>query len=201
MTVSPKKNLSIPCLSSINEILSEYDFLEYSTQKRNLAYLIQYVEFKVNILREYNIYGSVRASLLRGLIINIANIIEYLLYTSLRTSYSQELKSCKFPSLVGQARLSGLISRQLAGDLNKINTLRSHLHPSRQKQKLDHESFDQRKAKRCLLAMHNLRDELKTYFKNKDIYVETKEVKCPYEGYSHVLFRDNICPCCGELHY
>lgn len=190
----------MPPLKTIKEILSDFDFLEYSTQKRNLAYQVQYLEFKTNILKSKSVYGAVRACLIRELVIAITNIIEYLLFISLKTIYGRDPKPHKFPHLVGQARANHLISRELARDLNGIDILRNKLHPSKQKVELDINCFTKKQAYNCLDALHLLKDELREFFNNRDIEVEMEEDRCPYEGYSQVLFSDFNCPYCGGYH-
>jgi len=190
----------MPPLRTIHQIISSLDFLEYSTCKRNLAYQIQYLEFKINILRSGNIYGAVRACLMRELVITITNIMEYLLFISLRTIYGDDPRPNEFPHLVGQAKSNNLISKELAKDLIKIDKLRNKLHPSQQNKELDINSFTKGEVYSALKNLNLLEQELGESFSRRNIRVEIEEETCPYEGYSQVLFPNFHCPYCGECH-
>jgi len=198
--MAEKKKLDIPAVKTIDEILSEFHFLEYSTRKRNLAYQVQYLDFQIKLLKEYVIYGSVLNSLLRNAVISITNIIEYLLFTCLRSEYGKDPKSHKFPSLIGQAKTRNMISKNLAGDLNKINDLRNNLHPSKQKDALDVNCFDKKDANACLATMRKLKKELNDYFNRKNTKVELDNTPCPYEGHVEMLFDGGQCPYCYGVH-
>ncbi|MFA6216416.1 MAG: hypothetical protein WDL87_02020 [Candidatus Omnitrophota bacterium] len=190
----------MPKLKTINQILTEYHFLEYSTRKRNLAYQIQYLDLKIGLLESGSYYGVIKSSLIRDLVINITNILEYLLFVSLRTLRGRDPENFRFPSLVGQAKRSGLISKDLARLLNEIVELRNNLHPSKQNKELDINCFTKKEFYLCLKALNLLKNELKEFFSKEGIKVETEDVRCPYEGYSQVLFSDFICPYCGGYH-
>jgi len=188
-------------LKTIPKILSEFDFLEYSTRKRNLAYQVQYLEFKNNLLKSNSVYGAVKGCLMRDLVINITNIIEYLLFISLRAIYGRDPKSHKFPQLIGQARRNNLINKDLARDLNKVEELRNKLHPSKQKVELDINCFTTKQIYFCLSSMDILKNELRKYFNEQNVEVETTGFICPYEGWSQALFPNFICPSCGGMHF
>jgi hypothetical protein len=188
-------------LKTILEILSDLDFLKYSTRKRNLAYQLQYLEFKMNLLTSGTTYGAVRGCLMRDLVINTTNIIEYLLFISLRTIYGKDPKPCKFPHLVGQAKKNGIIRKKLSQELNKIEELRNRLHPSKQKNDLDIKFFNRSQVNSCLSALNTLKQELKYSFKSQNIKVETAGFICPYEGWSQALFPNLMCPHCGGMHF
>ncbi len=188
-------------LKTVQQILLELDFLEYSTRKRNLAYQVQYLEFKINLLKSRAVYGAVQGCLVRDIVINVTNIIEYLLFISLRTIYGRDPKSHKFPQLIGQAKRNNLITKTLANNLNKIEELRNKLHPSKQKAELDIICFTPRQASFCLFVMNALEDKLREYFNERNVEVETAGFNCPYEGWSQALFPSLICPCCGGMHF
>jgi hypothetical protein len=187
-------------LKTIPEILSDLTFLKYSTHKRNLAYQLQYLEFKMNLLESGATYGAVRGCLIRDLVINITNVIEYLLFISLRTIYGRDPKPYQFPHLVGQAKRNNLINKILSGKLNKIAELRNKLHPSKQNVDLDIKFFTQKQVIFCLSVLDRLKLELKDFFK-RGVKVETSGFICPYEGWSQALFPNLMCPHCGGMHY
>lgn len=195
-----KSILKIAPLKTIEVILSDFEFLEYGTRKRNLAYQVQYLEFKIQVLKNYSIYGSIRGAMLRDIVITVTNIMEYILFTSLCAVYGEDPKNHKFPSMIGQARRKGLISRNLAADMNKIDELRNKLHPSRQKSELDVKCFTAKDIDLCENSFNSLRNELEMYFKPRGIEVQTENETCPYKGRVELLFDDDICLWCGRIH-
>lgn len=187
-------------LRTISEILTDFSFLKYSTRKRNLAYQLQYLDFKVELLRLKSIYGAVQACLMRDLVITITNIIEYLLFVSLGTIYGKDPKPHKFPQLVGQAKSKHLISKVLAKDLNKIDELRNKIHPSKQKAELDIACFTKKQVDFCLASLNLLKNELNEFFGKRDMQADLNKERCSYYGWSQVLFPDFNCPYCGGFH-
>jgi len=196
-----KRKLPIGSLKTISQILSEYNFLQYGTRKRNLAYQLQYLEFKLSFLYKYKVYGSIEKIMCREIVISITNIIEYLLFVSLREIYKHDPKNHKLPSLIGQARRKDLIKQEIAKELNEIVKLRNKLHPSKQKKELDINCFTIRNVNSCMHALSTLRDELRNAFNKRRAKIILKDEVCHYEGYSQVLFDDFLCPYCGEVHY
>jgi len=192
-----KKRIFTEALKTIKDNLSEFDFLEHSTRKRNLAYQLQYLDFNMQLLREYNLYGAIEAAILRHLVIHITNIIEYLLFVSLSKVYDKDPKNHKLPSLIGQAKNKGLIDKTLASNLNGVVEIRNKLHPSKQNEELDIKCFTYKEVHLCLLSMHNLRDQLRNFFSTKNVKVETNIVECPYEG----QIGWDWCYYCGEFHW
>ncbi len=193
-----KEKLKIPPLKTIDEIISDLDFLKYSTRKRNLAYQINYFDYLTKFLDSYHIYGSLKSSLIRQSIIVATNIIEYLLFISLRQIYGKDPKPNKFPHLVGQARRKSLVGKKLAGQLNKLNKLRDKLHPSKQEEDLDIVRFTYNELHECNYCLTILEEELSCYFKPKQVETNVKFSTYPCEDY-HIIF--DQCPYCGEQGY
>ena len=197
-----KEKLNIPPLKTIREILSDLKFLKYSTRKRNLAYQIQYQDFLLKLLESYYIYGSLKNILFRQYVVTVTNIVEYLLFVSLHQIYGKAPKTHKIPRLIGQARSKKIISRELGRDLNKINDLRNRIHPSKQKNHLDINSFNKNEVQSCSNILDKLIEEVRDFFVSKKIKVNSKLPRCPYEDYHILYFLDNErCPYCGKYGY
>lgn len=197
-----KEKLNIPALPTVAVILSEVDFLQYSTHTRNLAYQLQFVNFLNELVKSYDIYGGVRKCLIRQLVIVATNVVEYLLFVSLHQIYGDDPKSSGLPDLIGQAKRNGLIDKPLANDLNNINNLRIRLHPSKQITELDVKFFTEENMDSCNSALHRLISALREFFAPQDIQVETATEECAYEGYHAMYFLDGErCPYCGEYGY
>jgi hypothetical protein len=64
----PKQSLNIELLKTIDDILSELNFLKYNTRTRNLAYQLQLLNFLNELVKSYDIYGGIRKCLIRQLV-------------------------------------------------------------------------------------------------------------------------------------
>ena len=198
----PKEKLNIPELPTVDLILSELDFLPYSTHKRNLAYQLQFLDFLNKLAKSYDIYGGIKKCLIRQQIVVATNIIEYLLFISLRQIYANNPKSNGLPDLIGQAKRKSLISKPMAKSLNDINNLRNKIHPSKQIVDLDLKFFTDENIDQCNSVVHSLISDLREFFIPQDIQVETLTKKCAYENYHLMYFLDSErCPYCGEYGY
>jgi hypothetical protein len=196
----PKERLNIAPLKTIQEHLSELSFLKYSTRARNLAYQLQLLDFIAELLTSYDIYGGVKNSLVRQVVIIVTNIAEYLLFASLRQFYGTDPDSSGFPDLVGQAKRNGLLDKKLAVELNKINDYRVKLHPSKQATELDVKFFDEEKMEFCRSVLHALISTLRDYFIQQAMQVETEARQCDAEVYHSTYFLNGeVCPYCGEF--
>lgn len=199
---SSKEKLNIPALRTVEELLSELGFLKYSTHTRNVTYQLQLLDFLTAVLDRCDVYGGIRNSLIRQLTIITVNIVEYLLFVSLRQVYGSDPKYGGLPDLIGQARKRELLDKSLAGDLNEVVSWRNKLHPSKQKHELDVKSFTEDNINHSNSVLHRLISALRTFFAPRDMQVETETQKCPYEAYHVMYFLDGEkCPCCCEYGY
>ena len=197
-----KEKLNIAPLKTVQEHLSELSFLKYSTRSRNLAYQLQLLDFISELLTSYDIYGGVKNSLIRQVVIIVTNIAEYLLFVSLRQFYGSDPNPSGFPDLVGQAKRNGLLDKELAKSLNEINDYRVKLHPSKQTSELDVKFFNEEKMELCHSILHKLVSALRDYFNPQDIQIETEDRQCNCELYHSMYFLGGqICPYCGEFGY
>jgi hypothetical protein len=198
----PKEKLNIALLKTVQEHLSKLSFLKYSTHSRNLAYQLQLLDFISELLNSYDIYGGVKNSLIRQVVIIVTNIAEYLLFASLRQFYGSDPSSSGFPDLVGQAKRNGLLDKKLARALNEINDYRIKLHPSKQTAELDVKFFNEDKMELCHSILHMLVSALRGYFIPQAIQLETEAHQCNHEAYHSMHFLNGeVCPYCGEFGY
>lgn len=131
-----RKSLNIPPLDSIEVILTALQFLCYSTQKRNLAYLIQLRKLLMHIYNNYQIDRGLGTIFKYNLIRINCDIIESTLYCALTTKrINPHSKSKNYPKLehyINTAKRNNMISKRTSIQAKRVNNFRNDLHPSRQ---------------------------------------------------------------------
>lgn len=131
-----RKPLSIPALDTIEVILQAIEFLEYSTQKRNLAYLIQLRRLLMLIYENYKIDRGLSKVFKYNLIRINCDIMESTLYCALTTAkIDPNPRTRSHPRLeqyINAAKRYNLILKTTAERAKKVNTFRNNLHPNRQ---------------------------------------------------------------------
>ena len=166
-----RPSFDIPRLAQVDQILSDdLGFLGYSTQKRNVAYLWQFLQFQRSLLDRYDIYGSVRKSMIRSIVLITTNIIEYLLFMSVREKGRQPGHALK--QWINQAASLGLIDDDLKEQLHRLRRLRSRIHPDAQTNELDYDSFDDHQVSDCVAHIATLRESLKEHFQPSGVLIE-----------------------------
>lgn len=192
-----KPAFDIPALITIQAILeSRLGFLNYSTQKRNLAYLLQFLEFQWHLFDRYRTYGSVRAMMLRQIVLTAANVIEYLLYVSVR-QHGQK-PGHVFKNWINQAKNLRLIEDKLSEKLHEVRKWRNRLHPDSQLTQLDYNDFTDAQVHECILRLEELMRVLREHFRPEE--VQTKTSHCPNpEFHTLVLSVGDVCPYCSEI--
>lgn len=197
MTDKNRPSLDIAPLHTVERILNEdLGFLKYSTQKRNLAYLMQFLEFQKSLFDRYHTYGAVRKSMIRSIILTVTNIAEYLLYVSVRQTGRAAGHGVK--KLINQAADVQLIDDNLKGQLHDCRELRNRIHPDNQTEELDYASFEDDQVDECVALLSTLRRRLADLFQPGQVL--TARTRCPCEAYHHLLLSDgDVCPYCGEI--
>lgn len=194
-----KNRLEIDPVRTTEEILKDFDFLPYSTRKRNMAHQVLYLDFQVKLLKAYNIYGGLKNLVARNIVLTAVNIIEYLLFLV----YCQENEIGKrdsLPTLIGFACKKQVIDGKLAKKLNNVNDFRNKIHPRKQDVDLDVKSFGSDEMTLCIVAMNELISKMRDFYKANDEEIGVDDERCPYEEYHHVFCQDyGQCPYCYEV--
>lgn len=197
-----KKTIDVQ-VKTIQQILDELDFLDYSTYKRNLSYQIQYLNFLYDFEKKYNIYLSVRSLFMRNYLIHVVNIIEYLLVIALRQIDSIPINSNnKSTVLISKAKRTGLISKTSAKDLSNIFIKRNKLHPKKQGNILYIQNFGDKDMRLCNNLLDDVLDSMRNYFSEMNVRIkeEFQEEQCSYCYSGISLIGDKgICQGCGDI--
>lgn len=127
------KKLQINQLLKIDEILDKLLLLEYSTQKRNLAYVIQLKQFFTEIESHYEINKGL-AKMYKYNILRInADIIETLLYCAcIQCGFKIPQGKGLAMKVINLAKTKGIILKSTAKRATKIIRYRNDLHPYEQ---------------------------------------------------------------------
>lgn len=162
--MSSKLELKIGRLNTINEILDLIPFIGYSTQKRNLAYLIQLKQLLQQIYNNYEINKGLRTIYRYNMLRCSAYIIEALLFCAMRQIKGFEIQAGKGKAmkLINAAKGLGLIKKETAQKAKKVIDYRNNFHPDKQAElhtKIDMEIFDELGD-----SINILLNELKDYF-------------------------------------
>ena len=130
-----KRNLEIQQLKSIDTTLgTDLDFIEYSTQKRNLAYLLQLREFLLKVDANYVINRGL-ASIFHFNILRInSDIIESLLFCFLVQIKAKIHKGrkAKIIRFINAAKTAGAITKNSAEKAEMVVNFRNKFHPIKQ---------------------------------------------------------------------
>jgi len=192
--------LEIGGLPSINEILEQLDFLEYSTQKRNLAYRIQFQTFLLRIYQNYEMYGSVKSTFIRNFYDFTVNILEYLLWIAIRQEREEFIQEEDTKQQLRKtAKELGIISKELSDKIGKIFGKRDKIHPPKQKD-LDLTTFDESDLLECFESTEDLIEALKKYFRRKKLPpISPPDDECDYCCIGGPFEYEEYCPVCGEV--
>jgi hypothetical protein len=196
-----KERFNISPLKSVETILEEFEFLQYCTQKRNLAYQIQFLEFLKELNSNYEIDRGLRSIFIRQIVICTTNIIEYLLYVTLYQEYGVVINNDRINNLIAQSKTKGLITKPLSKGLELLAKKRNKLHPKKQIE-LDAKDFDENDLQGCLDSIPLLINELSNYYKPKNEVVNRfyQDGFCPYcfpgGPFGNV---GNTCPGCKRI--
>ena len=200
-----KEKFKISPLKSIDIILKELDFLQYCTQKRNLSYELQYLNFLKELNDNYEIDKGLRSIFIRNIIICINNIIEYLLIISLSQIYNKSVKAIKsdrVKSLIDQAKRNNIITKEFSKRLKFVNEKRNKIHPLKQIE-LDVKYFNESDLQECIDVLDLLIAKLSEFFNSKNIEVEEeyqdKFEDCMYCATGGPFENDSICPACHRI--
>jgi len=157
-------------LPTIETILTELDFLDYSTQKRNLAYRIQFVEFLKRQYSSQTLYGAVKTMFIKNFHDLVVNTAEQLLFicveqelylkTGKRAGITESLTKQELRKVACNL---GVIAEETAEILKKVFGKRDVLHPSRQL-KLDTEVFTDRDMEKCIESLERTLADARAYF-------------------------------------
>ncbi len=209
-----KKRLNINSLPLIENILKDFGFFNYSTQKRNLAYQIQLFYLFVEIYQKYNINRGLGNIFIYQICCTAASIIEGMLFCSIRQSgidLNQQGRHKKALGLINLAKSKGLINKDLAKRLQKIIDIRNDLHPERQKtlhaKEINDHYFEWVKD-----TIEKLKSQLENYFTSSNIESRQRRIGRKYMGKDKFL-RDKddclycqlivkigeVCPACGNF--
>lgn len=196
----PNGSVTIPQpeLPTVDEILNQrLGFLRYSTQKRNLAYLWQFLTFLKHLFDHWPRYGSVSPSMVRQIVLTTTNMIEYLLFIAIRQT--GETPQGSVPPMIGQAKRLGMIDRNLARRLNTVvDNWRNRLHPNRQGTELDFHFFTEQRVSECISRVEELTSALRVHFRPNEVQTEASE--CYYADYHELIFSPGqVCPLCGPM--
>lgn len=159
--------LQLGTIKSVKEILNWLEFISYSTQKRNLAYQIQYLFFTTRLWNKYRLYGSIAAIFLKDVTMHAASISENLLFIALQDIkgskyFREQPKADRFSSLIKTAIKEKMISRELGRDIFSLADNRNTLHPKLQSS-LDIKVFSHVTAKQAITVVEKLVNELRLY--------------------------------------
>jgi hypothetical protein len=192
--------LDVNNLPFIDDILKKLDFLEYSTQKRNLAYRIQFQAFLSKIFQNYEMYGSVESMFISNFYDYTVNILEYLLWIAVEQEYKNFSKEKDTKQQLRKITSElGIISRGLSHKIQKIFGKRDKIHPSKQKE-LDITTFSRKDFIECFEATEDLIVSLEKYFKKKKLPpLPPQEEICSYCCAGGPFEHEDICPACGEV--
>lgn len=158
-----KKELEIFGLQKVNEIVTSLIFLGYSTQLRNLAYQVQYIDFLAKVWNSYRLYGSISSLFLKDYTVQVATAIENLLYIGVNQIHAQAglgLARDKFESLIKLATKYLILDSKQRGEVNRLRERRNILHPKKQFE-LDIKVFTIEQARSDRLLMTKIIQSLK----------------------------------------
>lgn len=192
--------LEIGVLPSVSKILEQLDFLEYSTQKRNLAYRIQFQTFLLRIYQNYEMYGSIKSTFIRNFYDFTVNILEYLLWIAVAQEYKEFPREKDTKQQLRKIVIeSSIISIELSDKIEKIFGKRDKIHPPKQKD-LDVTTFGETDLLECLKATEGLIASLRKYFRKKKLPpVPPPDEECDYCCIGGPFEHEEYCPICGEV--
>jgi len=193
-----KKRLEVEPVRTTKEILKDFDFLPYSTRKRNMAHQVLYLDFQVKLLKAYKIYGGLNNLVARNIILTSVNIIEHLLFW-IYYQENKKVRSDSLPTLIGFACKKRVIDGEFAKKLNKVIDLRNKIHPRKQSEDLDVKTFGNNEMTFCLANMNELISKMRDFYKAKDEEIGVDDERCSYEEYHHIFCQDyGQCPYCFQ---
>ncbi|MCH7492938.1 hypothetical protein IID19_05140 [Patescibacteria group bacterium] len=195
-----KFKLKIDVLPKIEEILDEFDYLPSCTQKRNLAYRIQYFYFLKEVHLKYDIYGSVSSLVILDIISLMSNILEHILFivlTQIRgapPNYYNKSNSSRLGNMISDAEDLGLLPRGGKDKIFYISNLRNELHPERQRDL--HSKFKFKDLLNFEDAYNWTLHYLRISMKGKQVPTDILESSCPYRE----INEGEICSWCYNYH-
>ena len=130
--MNTNKRLEINSLKTIKDYLQQMYFFKYSTQKRNIAYLMQLREFLLEIHKTYTIDRGLESMFMYNIIRTNSDIIEGLLYCAIIEIEPVKYSKIKAIQLVNAAKSKQIISKEIASLLKNTINIRNDLHPCRQ---------------------------------------------------------------------
>ena len=114
-----------------NEYKDEWAFINDDKLRFNIAYALQYLEWQVKLYNRYRMYLTVEANHLKGIILNIASIMEAAT-TYVVTELSKKSGSAgglrTFSEHVRFAADKGLITPAISRTINELRRVRNNVH-------------------------------------------------------------------------
>jgi hypothetical protein len=197
-----KRQLLVPALPRIQDIVDSLGFLGYSTQLRNTAYLLQLREFLLSISQVYEIYGGLGVAYQYNILRITSDILEILLFCALtqkRLDLQNKRGGARGTHLAQTAKKHNLITKPTAKTVERIVSHRNDLHPDRQVElhvKVDPVLFDETRD-----IVDTVVAELRQHFDagaDESASFDEHE-ECPY-CHAGILELEigEVCPGCGD---
>jgi hypothetical protein len=164
-----KKKFAINSLRKVEQIINkELYFLNYSTQKRNIAYQIQHLNFMRELYQNYKIYGATKGIFIQQVIILLHSMIEAILFLVLSENGSKLEKNISFQGLISRGKniKPPILTKTLHKNLLKINKKRNLLHPERHKE-LHIKNFTLELLNEFISYYNDFTKQIKKYYENK----------------------------------
>lgn len=163
-----KRSIAFGHLPKVEELLKALDFLEYSTQLRNMCYDLQYLFFLEEVLDNDFWYGGFKVKLQYERLKSCFNVSESLIFCTLASAHfiNPNAGLVRFPELITKANELGFISDSMRRMLNQMRKLRNLHHAGVQRDL--HTKFDNQILNYDLKFVQNLIREIKQNFDNRN---------------------------------
>lgn len=191
-----KRRLEIDALETISDFYLPglTDTLGYSMAVRNAAYYQQFLDFLDRMEESYDIFGSVRACMIRLYVVTTWAWVELVLTEALALS-GNPVKSAHE---IEKAAVEIIISPEVAARLTELRGTRNKIHANRLedltvKESLDLHWEEARSLRGAVLA------ELSKNLGSGHSKEERTDSCSAGEWHDYYVVMDDVCPYCGAL--
>jgi len=145
-----------------NSYKDEWAFIEDEKLRQNIAYAMQWMEWQIKIYNKYQMYLTIEAHHLKGMILNIASVMEA------ATKYMVEKWAKKagkqggyrtFGELIGFAVDAKIITSSTSKTINELRRVRNNVHLYGIIER-EYELYNAGKVNEYLTALENFRTHL-----------------------------------------
>jgi len=114
-----------------NEYKDDWAFIKEDKLRQNIAYALQYLEWQIKLYNKYRMYLTVEAHHFKGMILNIASIMEAATTYMVNEMAKKSGSAGAFRSFGEHVRFAvdaGILTPVLARTINELRRVRNNVH-------------------------------------------------------------------------